>query len=276
MTRESMSFYRILLCTVHGLVIPAVSTNAQFVWANDNIIACGELDSNSYHRPVKKSSQRIAVSSIPVTFSQWDCCVADGGCNGYTPDRQGWARDAPVVNVNYDDAQSYVKWLSKKSGYRHRLVRESEWAEFALGGATTKYPWGNHVGKANTNCLDCGSRWDGKSANPVRSFKPNRLRLYDVVGNVAHWTEADSAESSRGASACKEKRDYAAIFGASWADPSKFLGVNEWACFPKVLRDDTIGFRVVRELYPKTLNNRRVKQRERRIVGVEPRSDADR
>jgi formylglycine-generating enzyme required for sulfatase activity len=193
----------------------------------------------------------IAVSVTPVTFAQWDRCVADGGCNGYTPDRQGLPRDAPVVNVSYNDAQSYVNWLTKKTGQRYRLLREREWAQVALGGAKTKYPWGDAVGRANTNCLNCGSRWDAKSPNPVRSFKPNAVGLYDIVGNVAHWTEPDAHSRANAThlnkTVCAQKAEYAAIFGASWAESSKYLDVNEWACFPKVLRDDTIGFRVVRE-----------------------------
>ncbi|MGL4231983.1 MAG: formylglycine-generating enzyme family protein [Casimicrobium sp.] len=197
---------------------------------------------------LNKALKNIAVSRTPITFAEWQRCVADGGCDGYTPDRQGWSPHAPVVNVSFEDAQRYVGWLKRKTGGKYRLLREHEWAEVALGGAKTAFPWGEHIGKNRTNCFDCGSRWDGRSANPVRFFKPNGYGLYDIVGNVAHWTEPDPANAYLNKSFCKEKGDYAAIMGASWAEPSKYLNVNEWACFPKVLRDDTIGFRVVREL----------------------------
>jgi formylglycine-generating enzyme required for sulfatase activity len=192
--------------------------------------------------------QAIAVSVTPITFAQWDRCVVDAGCGGYRPERQGWPLDTPVVNVSFADTQNYIAWLTKKTGHHYRLIREHEWARIALAGKNTPFPWGNKIGRGKTNCLDCGSRWDGRRANPVKSFAANEFGLYDVVGNVAHWTDIEPTVASLNKSFCKEKGDYAAIMGASWAEPSKYLLVSEWACFPKVLRDDTIGFRVVKEL----------------------------
>ena len=40
----------------------------------------------------------------------------------------------PVVCVNWDDAQAYVRWLSGKTGHRYRLLSESEWEYVARGG----------------------------------------------------------------------------------------------------------------------------------------------
>lgn len=106
------------------------------------------------------------------------------------------------------------------------------------------------MGRGRTNCLDCGSRWDGQSTSPVRSFAPNDFGLYDPVGNVAQWVAPDSAPRVAAVVRCPGQPNHAAIFGASWADPSKFLVVNEVTCFPKILRDDTIGFRVATTIYP--------------------------
>ena len=51
-----------------------------------------------------------------VTFAQWDACVADGGCGGYRPDDEGWGRgNRPVINVSWDDAQSFIGWLNDKN-----------------------------------------------------------------------------------------------------------------------------------------------------------------
>jgi formylglycine-generating enzyme required for sulfatase activity len=186
----------------------------------------------------------VAVSITPVTFAEWNSCARNGGCEQYYPDRQGWSLNAPVVNVSYDDAQSYLRWLQKISGKRYRLPLEDEWANISLGGKTTRYPWGDQLGRGKTNCLECGSKWDSRKASPVRSFRPNAYGLYDTTGNVAHWTQSGDLPQERN---CKSKPDYASIYGASWADPAKFLVTSDWACFPRHLRDDTIGFRVVRE-----------------------------
>ena len=32
----------------------------------------------------------FGVGKFAVTFEEWDACVADGGCNGYTPSDEGW------------------------------------------------------------------------------------------------------------------------------------------------------------------------------------------
>ena len=64
----------------------------------------------------------FAAGKFAVTFAEWDGCVADGGCGGYKPSDQGWGRGRrPVINVSWNDAQLYVKWLSSKTGepYRH-------------------------------------------------------------------------------------------------------------------------------------------------------------
>lgn len=64
----------------------------------------------------------FAAAAFTVTFDEWDACVADGGCGGYKPSDQGWGRGRrPVINVSWNDAQLYVKWLSSKTGepYRH-------------------------------------------------------------------------------------------------------------------------------------------------------------
>src|SRR6202142_4580791 len=35
-------------------------------------------------------SKPFAAGRFAVTFDEWDACVADGGCNGYKPNDQGW------------------------------------------------------------------------------------------------------------------------------------------------------------------------------------------
>ena len=69
-----------------------------------------EPRSNSDERPQRTVSvPAFAASAYEVTFAEWDRCVAEGGCGGYSPDDEGWGRgDRPVINVSWDDAQLYV------------------------------------------------------------------------------------------------------------------------------------------------------------------------
>ena len=57
-----------------------------------------------------------------VTFAEWDGCVADGGCNVNLPDDRGWGRgQRPVMNVSWDDAKAYLRWVSRKAPKAYRL-----------------------------------------------------------------------------------------------------------------------------------------------------------
>ena len=132
----------------------------------------------------------FAVGKYEVTFTEWDACVAGGGCNGYRPGDSGWGRGRrPVINVGWKDAKSYVEWLSRKTGKRYRLLSEAEWEYVARAGTETKYHWGDEVGENRANCDGCGSRWDGGRTAPVGSFPANDFGLYDVHGNVWEWVE---------------------------------------------------------------------------------------
>ena len=145
--------------------------------------------------------QPFAVGKYEVTFAEWDACVAGGGCNGYRPNDKGWGRGRqPVINVSWKDAQAYVRWLSEETGEAYRLLSEAEWEYVARAGTTTRYFWGDNIGRNRANCAGCGSRWDKQPA-PVGRFRANAFGLHDVHGNVWEWTQDCGHENYRGAPA---------------------------------------------------------------------------
>ena len=132
----------------------------------------------------------FAVGKFEVTFDEWTACVSDGGCNGYRPDDLGWGRsDRPVVHVSWQDAKTYVRWLSRKTGKTYRLLSEAEWEYAARATSRTMFPWGNSIGSGYANCDGCGSVWDDDLTAPVGSFAPNAFGLHDMHGNVYEWVE---------------------------------------------------------------------------------------
>ena len=94
-----------------------------------------------------------------------------------------------MINVSWEDAQSYVRWLSNKTGKSYRLLSESEWEYVARAGSVTAYSWGNEIGHNRANCDGCGSRWDDEKTAPVGAFSANAWGLHDVHGNVWEWVE---------------------------------------------------------------------------------------
>jgi formylglycine-generating enzyme required for sulfatase activity len=199
----------------------------------------------------------FAVGRSEVTFDEWDACVAEGGCNGYKPSDEGWGRGRrPVVNVSWDDAQSYVTWLSKKTRKSYRLLSGSEYEYAMRAGTQTVYPWGDTVGTNNANCHSCGSQWDAKQTAPVGSFPPNGFGLYDMVGNVREWTEDCYHDTYNGAptdgSAWLGGGDcyHRVVRGGSFLLAPAFLRSASRYWFTSDYRLRYLGFRVARTLAP--------------------------
>ncbi|HLH96199.1 MAG TPA: formylglycine-generating enzyme family protein [Xanthobacteraceae bacterium] len=152
-----------------------------------------DMEAEAQHRVT--IAYPFAVSKFSITFDEWNACLQDGGCDAYRPDDQGWGRGRrPVIDVSWDNAKSYVAWLSRKTGKPYRLLSEAEWEFAARAGTTTRYSVGDSItpAQANYNGAEEGS---GPSAVnrqktlPVGSFKPNGFGLYDMQGNVWAWVE---------------------------------------------------------------------------------------
>ena len=146
-------------------------------------------------------AQPFSVGRFPVTFSEWDACVAGRGCS-YQPGDQSWGRGSqPVINVLWDDAEQYVAWLSRTTGRTYRLLSEAEREYVARAGTTTAFWWGDSFNPEQANCalgnLELSSASTdglqkpivGARPLPVQSFAPNPWGLYQVHGNVYDWVE---------------------------------------------------------------------------------------
>ncbi len=155
----------------------------------------------SSEKPVHevRIAQPFAMGRYEVTFAEYDRYAQATGKE--KPDDRGWGRgNRPVVNVSWQDAQGYAKWLSQETGQRYRLPSEAEWEYAARAGSTTIYSWGNSPSGRHANARGRGWPSGGyENTAPTGSFIPNQFGLYDMSGNVGECVEDCWHENYAGA-----------------------------------------------------------------------------
>jgi formylglycine-generating enzyme required for sulfatase activity len=217
------------------------------------------VDEGPQH-PVK-FAKSFAVGRFSVTFDEWDACVSDGGCNGYRPGDAGWGRGLrPVINVSWHDAQTYVVWLSKKTGNSYRLLSEAEREYVTRAGTSTPFWWGDNISPDVAN-YNSSYSYAGSSkgryrqrTEPADSFSANPWGLYNVAGNVWEWTQDCYDQSYRAAPAdgsawiqadCSRR----VLRGGSWDRKPWFLRSAARLGWVSSIRDNSFGMRVARTLH---------------------------
>jgi formylglycine-generating enzyme required for sulfatase activity len=149
----------------------------------------------------------------------------------------------PVVNVSWNDAVAYCRWLSGKTGKRYRLPTEEEWEVAARGGQKGKpYPWGDGIDKS---MAWFGMKWIGiDTLMPADYGRANPFGLYGMAGNVWQWTEDWYVPTFNGRPVQEELKLFKVIRGGSWANDEGFLTVNYRNFHPPDFKDFFLGFRV--------------------------------
>jgi formylglycine-generating enzyme required for sulfatase activity len=161
----------------------------------------------------------------------------------------------PVVNVDIESVDEYIKWANGKAGHTYRLPSEAEWEYAARAGSGDAYSWGDAIGDNRANCRGCGSKWDNQSTAPVGSFAENPFGLNDMHGNVREWVADCWHDSYLGA-----PEDGSAWVESCSEDNSRSLRGGSWSVGAVSLRsafrlrklvdnaNDGVGFRLARTL----------------------------
>ena len=126
-------------------------------------------------------------------YTQW--WIWKIGANWKHPEGPGSSIDGkddyPVVHIAFEDAMAYCKWANR------RLPTEAEWESAAQGTSVDNiYTWGNSPELLDINA----NTWQGvfpvknesldgfEFIAPVKSFPPNSIGIYDMLGNVWELT----------------------------------------------------------------------------------------
>ena len=199
---------------------------------------------------IKIKMQSYAISKYEITFQ--DYLLFTQNTDRAAPYDEDWGQGKqPVINVRWQDANDYTEWLSEQSGHQYRLPSEREWEYAAKAGQTSKYWWGNKLGSNKTNCINCGSRWDGQSPAPVGSFSANPFGLHDMVGNVMEWSytcyhsqykNAPKSGNLWAKGDCSQR----IVRGGAFSSYKKELRVSKRRPFNPKARSHQLGFRIVR------------------------------
>ncbi len=184
---------------------------------------------------------RFAMGKYEVTFAEYDKFAEATGRE--KPSDSGWGRgNRPVINVSWNDATAYTKWLSDQTGKQYRLPTEAEWEYAARAGTDTKYWWGNEIdgSKANYN------QNLGKTSS-VGNYKANKFGLYDTSGNVWEWTCSEFEDKYNGKEKqCVTNASNLSFRGGSWNSGARVVrSANRYWNTPTD-RSLYVGFRVLR------------------------------
>ena len=207
---------------------------------------------NFDERPRHKVDLRsFAISKREITFDEYNKFANATGRR--RPADEGWGRgQRPVINVSWQDAVAYTKWLSDQTGSQYRLPTEAEWEFAASAGSEARFWWGNNVGSRNANCFDCGSEWSGVKTAPVGSFSASAYSVQDMLGNVMEWVQDCYQKSYNSAPAdgsavitageCKQR----VVRGGGFDSPADSVRSASRDSRVETSRLNNLGFRVVK------------------------------
>ena len=213
-----------------------------------------EIQKNETPQHEVRIETPFAVSRYPVTFEEWDF-AAEHGCDGFHPHDQGWGRGRhPVINVSWNDAQMYLRWLRERTGKNYRLLSEAN-GNMRRTGTQTPFCWGASISPDQANYTNSDMGKSPQKTVPVDSYPPNPWGLYQMHGNTWEWVEdcwhADyEGAPEDGTSWTTEDCDQYVLRGGAWNHTPSNLRAAARGSGQASVRGYSASFRIARTLEP--------------------------
>ena len=204
-----------------------------------------QMGSNNIYDDDEQPIHEVTVSGFyigkyPVTNKEY--CL-------YKPSHKNPGDNLPVVNVSWNEAADYCKWLSEQTCKIYRLPTEAEWEYACRAGSKTAYYWSSSGIMGNYAWYDDNS---GGKVHPVGQKKSNAWGLYDMSGNVFEWCSDWYDENYYSVSPSNNPTgpisgSYHVLRGGSWYLDSNYCRSScRYRLAPDCYYDYT-GFRIVRD-----------------------------
>ncbi len=166
--------------------LPDGTAAPAMVWLPGGVFTMGQDDSpwddERPAHPVRLDA--FSIGQYPVTFAEYDrFCAAT---RRRPPSDQGWGRGGrPVIDVDWEDARAYCRWLGEQTGEHYRLASEAEWEYACRAGTKTRWSCGDDESRLVAHA------WYAKNAggrtHPVGQRAANDWYLHDMHGTVWEW-----------------------------------------------------------------------------------------
>jgi len=213
----------------------------------------GQIDNEVYER----SQQRLAM-----TEDEFEAHLSELYPGGRETEPRYWGDERfnspsqPVVGICWYEGRAYCNWLSAQMGQVFRLPSEVEWEAAARGGDGRWYAYGGGFDATKGNVLEARL----KRTTPVGVFVEGNTPagVSDMAGNVGQWTTsawggdddlipAYPYDASDGREDAHAGSDVPRVVrGGSWSNLAFFARAAYRDPYGRDLRDDLVGFRVVR------------------------------
>ncbi|MDR3199163.1 MAG: SUMF1/EgtB/PvdO family nonheme iron enzyme [Planctomycetaceae bacterium] len=178
--------------------------------------------------------------------------------------------DQPVARISFQEAESFCRWLSEKTGKTVTLPTESQWEWAARAGTATPFWFGDrnadfskYANLAGAEVRETYTTWESGSTvhkrrfyakdsifplrddrftdkwfvvDYVKQYEPNPWGLYDVIGNVWEWAYPEPDNTPNGQVVAR---------GGSWKDRPKVVGAAARVLYEPWQKVMNVGFRPI-------------------------------